>query len=266
MKKLKSLVFLMLFTFLMSSLFICSASEEHNIDWESLSQRTQISVEELKKSYEMMDYESFISSVEGIENTLNNTLYFNSEKNVEIIPYQMTQYNWERVCNNSIVGSIWITKDFSSIGIDHGHAAIVSRYLNSGDSRIIYTTEHLGKKSGETYSKEYNNSVYDHWRKRNSIRVYEVKGSSSSTSPDKDKMFQAGKYARENLLNRTYVTLASKLSTSVNCATLVYKAYRSQGIYLENPMSGTVIPKDIVNDSDVILKIGFDWPGGSHTW
>lgn len=265
MKKLKSLVFFMLFTFLMSGLFICSASEEHNIDWESLSQRTQLPVETLKDGYNLMSYEEFMESVEGIENSISSdTVSTNDE--YEIMPLKMTQYNWNRALKASSTGSIWVTKDYTTYMYNHGHCAIVSGLGYNSGNLYILTVEHLGDKAGYKYSQVYNSLYSNHWKDRNTMRVYDVKSNTNSSTPDKSKMNAAGKYASENLKGKRYNPVAHKNDTYVNCATLVYKAYRSQGIYLENPVSTTVVPKDIVKDTNVMMKVSIEWPGGEHTW
>lgn len=128
------------------------------------------------------------------------------------------------------------------------------------DNGTLYvkTVEHRGPKGGYTYSTMFNTMFSNHWRECNTMRVYDVANTTA--------MYNAGKYAYNNLTGKTYNFIASKGADEVNCATLVYKAYRSQGILLENPASATVIPKDIVNDSDVILRANSEWAGGEHTW
>ena len=186
--------------------------------------------------------------------------------------HSMERSGLELAIANSFKGSIWITKDGDTLNVNHGHAALVYTVASWDRSTI----EHRGPGSMNpsawrtTYSDIYNLEGDAYWQSVKTLKIYDV--SATDNGPvDQINMVCAADYAVANLLGYEYAPLALKVSTStVNCATLVYKAYAQQkyddkNIILGNPLSATVIPKDLVEDKKLRLRYSFQWPG-EHKW
>lgn len=208
-----------------------------------------------------MEYEDFIQAAEDTAKS-----YEGGATAPSITPYGISSGNWDTVRSKCQVGSVFITKDSVTSSVRHGHAAIVSnKGTSSYGTNTVFTTEHRGKGITE-YSDEYNTQIEADWRYNvTTFRVYNIK-TSASGSVSYAKSTAAGQYARNNLQGRPYNAVALKNANAVNCATLVFQAYASQGIYLGNPNSVTVIPSDIVKDSKSSLLLSYNWSGGGNSW
>lgn len=259
MKRIVSCLLTMLFVF---GVFGTTAFAAPAIDWEDLSERTGISVELLQDSYAQSEHGEFMEVVEYIAQR-----YAGSEANAQRPGlYAINNLQWDSVRNKSQVGSVWITKDPTTYGFNHGHAGIVSRVTSSDGQRTVYVTEHLGSKYGDALSHEYDTQTDSIWRyKVTSCRVYNMK-STANGNVEYFKLINAGNYARNNLQRLPYKATASKTEYAVNCATLVYQAYKSQGISIGNAVSPTVLPRDIVEDPKASLMYGCNWTANSHEW
>ena len=186
--------------------------------------------------------------------------------------YTLEQSGINLALSYSYKGAVWVTRDGETLGYDHGHAALIYTVASWDKSSI----EHRG--SGSTnpstwltaYSTVYNLEGDTYWQNVHTLKVYDVSNTANGAT-DHESMYCAADYAYYNLQGLSYAPLALKDNvTNVNCATLVYKAYAEQNyggnsIELGSASSVTVIPKDLVEDEKLILKMAFQWPG-SHTW
>jgi len=72
----------------------------------------------------------------------------------------------------------------------------------------------------------------------------------------------AADYAWNNLRRIPYSTLATYSNrNAVNCATLVWQAFYSQGLRLNTGPGSTVLPSTINNDSRTSVISHVNWPG-----
>ena len=155
-------------------------------------------------------------------------------------------------------GDIIVSKDQWSVFINHGHAAIAVQT----DTSTKYVVHHTG--SGK--SKKAN---FDDLAEVYTMRLYYTNGVTGTTRR------AAADYALNKLKDWSYDALADINSTTyVNCATLVWKALKSQGIKHETryiPIAQyytveTVWPKDFVTDSKTTMWAQVNWSGDSKKW
>ena len=193
---------------------------------------------------------------------------------------------YEEALSYGFKGQIWITKDgnfgVGDASINHGHAGILYAYAPYYRAFI----EHRGYKTGPDYD---GNQVGDGlsymyvwdwgegdtwWSTVHTLRTYNVHKPGATTAEDVNTMVAAADYAQANLIGLSYAPLSLKTNvTNVNCATLVYKAYlhgnwMNSGGYsigLGNPSSPTVIPKDLVEDTNLVPVFNAQWGGNQHT-
>ena len=146
-------------------------------------------------------------------------------------------------------GDILVSKDSTTFGVNHGHAALV--YEDSA-----YTIEAPG---GDEKSDKY--TIY-RWRKRYTMRDYYVTRTTGTLRR------AAADYAFDNLRGWDYYALPKCTNTSeLNCATLLWKAFNSQGITLQKTGAGGCTPICFVEGSPkTTLWAGVNWSGGDHTW
>ena len=114
------------------------------------------------------------------------------------------------------------------------------------------------------------------WKKCHTLRTYNVITPNSiadGNSCDLGTMISAADYAATYLLGKPYNALANKeYYETVNCATLVYRAYKNAHVFggtstiLGNLDSPTVIPKDLVEDTQLTLAYSAQWEGNQHEW
>lgn len=152
--------------------------------------------------------------------------------------------NWEFMEEKFKKGQILITDDATTLGYSHGHAAILYS--------TTHTVEHLGKNT-TTYSGYYNVSW---WQSFDTIKSFNYS--------DEEVMNKAAEYAYNNLQGKEYNVIADRTSTKVNCATLVWKAYNSEGVNIVNSTSGTVKPQDFDTSTKIswVRSVGWnnvDW-------
>lgn len=131
---------------------------------------------------------------------------------------------WDFMKEKFTKGQILVTDDAKTLGYSHGHSAIL---VNS-----THTVEHLGSNTTK-YSGYYDVSW---WQTFDTIKSFNYNNSTI--------MRKAADYAKSNLQNKRYNFMADRTSSRVNCATLVWKAYNSQGVNIVNSTSGTVKPSD----------------------
>lgn len=192
-------------------------------------------------------------------------------------------------------GQIWITKDGNWGLINHGHASMLYGYT----PYYVAFVEHGGfnyqgkmpgnpgeglqdapvGRSGITEWDNYDgmNSSLPPGAIDHTLRTYNLVTPQSQEEGlpfDMYTMIAATDYAVDNLLNKGYNPLANKMYyDEVNCATLVYRAYENawtyggtENIFLGNPESPTVIPKDLVEDTQLELEYSSQWGGDPHVW
>ena len=231
-----------------------------------------------------LEYIEKISKIYG-ENFLEESILEYVSNDSEVSPASLEDPNlpenpiglalYEQALTNGVKGQIWITKDGNFGNINHGHAGIL--YANT----IYYRgfIEHRGYKAQDSLSQYYEwdwGSGDTWWSTVHTLRTYNVNTPESLAEGlpyDEGTMISAADYAMANLLGWSYEPLAPKLSpVSVNCATLVYKAYANADKYngnaisLGNPLSPTVIPKDLVEDGHLTLAYRAQWDGDEHIW
>jgi uncharacterized protein YycO len=167
-----------------------------------------------------------------------------SGTNEEPMTYDQYTYMKEKADK----GDILVTKDQSTLGVNHGHAAIV--YEDSA-----YTVEHTGEGTSDKYS------IY-RWRNRYTMRDYYPTGTTATTRA------KAANYAYSNLTGWEYSALPSCTNSSkLNCATLVWKAFNYAGVTLQKTGAGGCTPICFVEGSPgTTYWSGVNWSGGEHTW
>lgn len=257
-----------------------------SLDYEEYSQISGISTEDLEK----------ISEIYGEEFLENTMLEYNSNN---FSPYSLEDPNlpeeripigeyWAAIGFGE-KGQIWITKDGNFGPVNHGHAGMLYAYSAYYISLIEHGGDDYSGKNqyGEMMPKGYSgitewdnfnglNSEDPPWSKCHTLRTYNVATPTSTAEGlpyDLGTMISAADYASMNLLGKPYNALANKeYYDSVNCATLVYRAYKNANVLggtsisLDNPNSPTVIPKDLVEDSRLVLAFSSQWGGNPHEW
>ena len=80
------------------------------------------------------------------------------------------------------------------------------------------------------------------------------------------KASNAADYAETYLVDKDYDIYAPLDSTSsLNCATLIYHAYKNQGIYLKTYF-GTVTPASLVEDTNTHALGNLNWSGDEDSF
>lgn len=181
----------------------------------------------------------------------------------------MSESDWKKFYDSATAGNIFITKDSWTAFVNHGHAAICETHNDPKDGKkYIVQAEAPGTKS---VRREI--SV---WRNVYTARVY------YPTNVSVSDRIAAGEYAGKYLINLNYDPFADvNSSTSVNCATLVWKAYKAKGFELDTSIAlkpivigtttmfipyYTCYPSDIVKDTDTTMKLSINWSGKDHSW
>lgn len=208
--------------------------------YQAISEFVGRSISELKElERKNGDLEKFL----GLE--VNATMAADSSSN----PYQpMSSSQWKTMMNASQKGDVLITRDNGKGGITYGHAGIVYK-----DNAI--TVEHLG---GASLSTAVN---YETWKSHYTMRVYYPSEAAIG------KRYNAGNYAFNNLQGKPYQEYPAKDNPNkVNCATLVWQAYNSQGINLPITGLNSCTPLVFVTSGKFTLRKGVNWPGSASTW
>lgn len=170
----------------------------------------------------------------------------------------MTDEQFAYMKSKADKGDIVVTKDQWFGPVNHGHAAIVVQ----SDTPTKYIVDHTG--SGLSSKRNF-----DNYKVLYTMRLYYTNGVTG------DVRRAAADYAVSNLQGWKYDALADIDSTTyVNCATLVWKALKSQGITHKTriiPINEyyyitTVWPADFVTDSKTTFWAGVNWPGDNKKW
>lgn len=92
------------------------------------------------------------------------------------------------------------------------------------------------------------------------VRIYTVETATAT------KASNAADYAETYLVDKDYDIYAPLDSTSsLNCATLIYHAYKNQGIYLKTYF-GTVTPASLVEDTNTHALGNLNWSGDEDSF
>ena len=257
-----------------------------SLDYEEYSQISGISIEDLEKISEIYG-EEFLERSMLEYNSNNFSTYSLEDPDLPVERIPIVDY-WGAIAMGE-KGQIWITKDGNFGPVNHGHAGMLYAYSSHYISLIEHGgSDYSGKNmfggkmpkgySGITEWDNFNglNSEDPPWSKCHTLRTYNVSTPTSTAEGvayDIPTMTSAADYASMYLLGKSYNALANKENyDSVNCATLVYKAYKNAGelggtsLSLGNSSSPTVIPKDLVEDSRLVLAFSSQWGGNSHEW
>lgn len=175
--------------------------------------------------------------------------------------YEMPYSEWKKVYFPASAADILVTKDYSTYGVDHGHTALVY------DG--IYTIEHYGLPNEDLDGADGFSGRFlmsNLWRHTKTCRLYRYDGISST------KASNIAKYAKENLIGWKYNVFASRTTEDeMNCATLVWKAYKSANIELNGYWKGfpsyTMLPSDYVEQNPKLTMVAsVGWDSGEHQW
>ena len=212
-----------------------------------------------------------------------NISAFASIEDPDLPANSIGQTKYEEALSYGFKGQIWITKDGNFGPVNHGHAGILYAYAPYYRAFI----EHRGYNTGPDLDGDNKGDglscmyVWDWgegdtwWSTVHTLRTYNVHKSGATSAEDVNTMVAAADYASANLIGLEYAPLSLKTTTSnVNCATLVYKAYLNgdylnsggYSIELGNPSSPTVIPKDLVEDTNLVPVFNAQWGGDQHIW
>lgn len=132
------------------------------------------------------------------------------------------------------------------INYRHGHAAIVY------DEETIVQAVGPGYNSIKTNLSGFGSAT--------KVRLYEVAGASNTQASS------AATYASNNLVNKPYSITAAAASTEyLNCATLVWQAYKNQGFTLKK-FFGTVTPESLVKDTQTDAIGNINWSGNQDSF
>lgn len=257
MKRKKLFLFLALVVLFSLLRITVSASETNGFSAmsnEEISSLSGVPVEDLVEAREVYgtDFDEVIAkyisskvSIDYEKRAQQAKVYADAETGINYIANsRISDSSWEFMKETFRKGQILITDDASTLGYSHGHAAILYS--------TTYTVEHLGKNTTK-YSGYYNVSW---WQSFDTIKSFNYS--------DTVVMTNAANYAYNNLRGKEYNALANRTSDKVNCATLVWKAYNSQGVNIVDSTSGTVLPVDFDTSSKIswVRSVGWnnvDW-------
>lgn len=157
---------------------------------------------------------------------------------------KMTAYQYSQIEDVATKGNVIITKDNTTLGIQHGHAGIVYENCYS-------TIEALG------YGYESQWQLLSTWKDHYQVRLY------YPGDVTEENRYNAGDYAYNNLRGWSYQVLPSVTSGSnLNCATLVWRAYNNgAGKTFVYNSAGTLIPQNMVEWWGMTQKVSVNWAG-----
>ena len=224
----------------------------YSIESERLSEMSGASIYDIEQAKEYYGQEKFNENFDYLMNSLVNEESLNDNLN-KITLFDAETGKIEILYENSRIsdkafnfmkekfkpGQILVTKD-SGIGpVNFGHSAI----LVSKNS----TVEHLGKNTTDR------SGVYDvdWWQGLKTIRSLDY--------PNSNVMEKAANYALRNLKGLEYNVFSDRYDAKVNCATLVWKAYISQGVNIDDKSSGIVTPYGLDTSSKLNWVRAVNW-------
>ena len=158
---------------------------------------------------------------------------------------KMTKAQFNNLKSKSLKGNILLSADQSHYGVNHGHAGIVT---TQGEK----TVEALGP---GVLSKE---CVMSGWWSE----MYTAKVLYHKTCTNAQQLGVAN-YAYNHLRGKTYKAIPKVTESKLNCATLVWQAYKSQGITLKKVwligVGDTCFPKQLLQDTSLSCKLSINW-------
>lgn len=193
------------------------------------------------------DYLTRIVNVDYEERKSKPRVFADAETNTSYIANnaRISDNHWEFMKETFKKGQILVTDDAAEIIHSFGHAAIMVS--------TTHTVEHLGKFTSDL------SGYYDvsWWQAFDTMKSFNYSDTSTMTA--------AANYANTNLRNWQYNALSDRTSTSsVNCATLVWKAYNSQGVNIVDSTSGVVYPEEFDSSSKLSWVRSVGW--NNVTW
>ncbi len=157
----------------------------------------------------------------------------------------MTPEQFTQLKNSSLKGNILLSADQSHYGVNHGHAGIVTTQGSK-------TVEALGP---GVLSQECNMSGW--WSQMYTAKVLYHKTCTNA------QQLGAANYAYNSLRGKTYKTIPNVTESALNCATLVWQAYKNQGITLNKVwmigVGDTCFPKQLLEDTTLSCKLSINW-------
>lgn len=158
---------------------------------------------------------------------------------------KMTKAQFNYLISKSLKGNILLSADQTHYGVNHGHAGIVT----TQGSR---TVEALGP---GILSKECIMSGW--WSEMYTAKLFYHKTCTNN------QQLNAANYAYNNLRGKTYKAIPKVTESKLNCATLVWQAYKSQGITLNKVwligVGDTCFPKQLLQDTSLSCKVNINW-------
>lgn len=154
--------------------------------------------------------------------------------------------NLEALVAMGRIGDILISATNKTAMINHGHAALVFTY------ELIVHAPGLNQKSQA--------APLSNFGEVKQVRLYKVSSASDLQAS------KAANYAASYLINKPYaLTPDADSTTELNCATLVWQAYKAQGISLKKYFY-SVIPASIVEDPQTEVVGRINWPGNDNSF
>ncbi len=207
-----------------------------------------------------MSQEPSYRRLDTINNDISTASTLSSSVGVDM-SYYMPSADWSKIYGAAYSADIVVTKDYVTLGIDHGHSAL----MVSGST----TVEHYGPANDEVpgadgFSDEY--PFANLWKHTKTCRVYRYDGITSKQKSD------ITSYAKNNLKGWAYNAIANRDDdNAMNCATLIWKAYNAGGITLNGYWQGfpsyTMLPSDFVEQNpNLRMKASVGWTSGEHNW
>ena len=251
MKRLKMfcLVFVVLLTF--NTVISDATVNQRNLSLQEVSRLTGFTVEDLEKYKESLG-DQFNAEVERL---IGYSLEYNSvdrnslaNRNIQTLTSGKGNGNGKKIPfkieDYAQVGDIHVTSESQTYGFRHGHAALaIDKYTN-------LETYGGNDKSGIKKSNK--------WQRYTSYALLRMKASSVIYN----KRMIAVEYAKSNLQGLKYNALSATNSKTVNCASLITKAYKESGVLDMFPWQGniTILPIDLVRSLHTYKVITHDFP------
>ncbi len=278
MKKILKLLCIMT-TILTTCIILClSAFADHSYEYyEYMSSATGLSIDELRiieKHYgDLREYcnitvpndvkiesEDEVCFFNRNETSVNRSssinTYASSSGSGSSSP--MSSSDWQYMLGWVEKGDIIVTKDYYALGVyNSGHAGIMYNGSDTSDG-TFEVVEHTGTGTSKCYN------LQDHWRRLYTMRAYYVDYSNITNQQRKN----AADYAYEHLQGLSYNGTAKVTDQAVNCASLVWKAFKYTYPYVELDKSSTglCVPSNFVQTNKTVLWASVNWNTGDHVW
>lgn len=254
MKKAKLFSVILVLLLVFNTVLSAGTVNGRNLSMQEISRLTGFTVEDLERYKDSLgdqfnvEVERLISYSQEYNNSINRNDWFrgndyslNSGKGRGMgkktkIPFLIENY--------ARVGDIHVTAQSQTYGFRHGHAALA---LNNKINLETYGGNDL---SGIKY--------VSNWQNYKNYALLRIK----ATSAKYEKRVIVADYAKKHLQGLKYNALSATNSKTVNCASLVTKAYKESGVLDMYPWQGnlTVLPIDLVRSIHTYKVITHDFP------